>query len=118
MRRMSAEPFSISRRSGSSDSVQIIAPKGAISFTTAPQFREAMEATTSRRVIIDMTEVPSIDSVAVGVLVRAFVTCHKSGRRLALVGLAHRVRNVLQLTGIDPLFEIFPTVADAEHALA
>lgn len=115
---MSAEAFSVSRRSGSNDDIQIVAPRGAISFATAPEFREAMEATTSKRVIIDFTEVPSIDSVAVGVLVRVFVTCHKSGRRLALVGLAHRVRNVLQLTGIDPLFEIFPTVTDAEHALA
>ena len=118
MRRMPAEPFSIRQRSGSSDDVQIIAARGAISFTTAPEFREAMEATTSKRVIFDLTEVPSIDSVAVGVLVRAFVTCHKSDRRLALVGLTHRVRNVLQLTGINPLFEIFETVAEAERALA
>jgi anti-sigma B factor antagonist len=118
MRRMPGEAFSISRRSGSTDNVQILAPRGPISFTTAPEFREAMEATTAKGVIIDLTEVPSIDSVAVGVLVRAFVTCQKTDRRLALVGLAHRVRNVLHLTGIDPLFETFPTVADAERALA
>lgn len=98
--------------------MEILAPRGAISFTTAPEFRDAVEATTARRLIIDLTEVPSIDSVAVGVLVRAFVTCHKSERRLALVGLTHRVRNVLQLTGIDPLFEIFASVGDAERSLA
>lgn len=115
---MPADVFSVSRRSGSNDGVEILAPRGAISFTTAPEFRAAMEATTANRVIIDLTEVSSIDSVAVGVLVRAFVTCHKANRRLALVGLAHRVRNVLQLTGIDPLFEIFPTVEDAERGLA
>jgi len=115
---MPEEAFSIARRSGSTDDVQILVPRGSISFNTAPEFREAMEATTAKRVIIDLTEVPSIDSVAVGVLVRAFVTCNRSGRRLALVGLGHRVRNVLQLTGIDPLFEIFPTVPEAERALA
>lgn len=118
MRRMPAEAFSISQRNGSSSKVQIVAPKGPISFATAPQLREAMDETTASSVIIDLTEVPSIDSVAVGVLVRAFVTCHKANRRLALVGLGHRVHNVLQLTGIDPLFEIFPTLADAERALA
>lgn len=118
MRRMPADVFSVTRRSGSSEGVEILSPKGAISFATAPEFRDAVEVTTGRRLIIDLTEVPSIDSVAVGVLVRAFVTCHKSERRLALVGLTHRVRNVLQLTGIDPLFETFPTVADAERAFA
>ena len=118
MRRMPEPPFSISQRNGSTGGLQILAPKGAISFATAPQVRDAMDGTTTQRVIIDMTEVPSIDSVAVGVLVRAFITCHKANRRLALVGLSHRVRNVLQLTGIDPLFEIFSTLADAERALA
>jgi anti-anti-sigma factor len=52
--------------------------------------------------------------MAVGTLVRTFVSCHKSGRKLALVGLNHRVRNVLQITGIDPLFDIYATVAEAE----
>ncbi len=55
--------------------------------------------------------------MAVGALVRAFVSCNKAGRRLALVGLNHRVKNVLQLTGIDPLFEIYPTVREAEEAI-
>jgi anti-sigma B factor antagonist len=118
MRRMPEQVFSVSRRSGANDGIQILAPKGPISFASAPEFRQAVEATDAKRLIIDFTEVPSIDSVAVGVLVRAFVTCHRSNRRLALVGLTHRVRNVLQLTGIDPLFEIFPTVSDAERAMA
>jgi anti-sigma B factor antagonist len=118
MRPMSTDAFYVRGRAGSKEGVHILVPKGAISFQSGPAFREAIEAANAPRLIIDFTEVPSIDSVAVGVLVRAFVSCHKSGRRLALVGLAHRVRNVLQLTGIDPLFEIYPTVADAETALA
>jgi anti-sigma B factor antagonist len=114
---MSTDSFYVRAHAGSKEGVHILTPKGAISFQSGPAFREAIEAANAPRLIIDFTEVPSIDSVAVGVLVRAFVSCHKSGRRLALVGLAHRVRNVLQLTGIDPLFEIYPTVAEAESAL-
>ena len=69
------------------------------------------------RLIVDLTEVPMMDSVAIGALVRAFVTCHKSGRKLALVGMNHRVDNVLRLTGIAPLFDTYATVAEAEQAL-
>jgi anti-anti-sigma factor len=115
---MSTEAFCVRGRPSSKEGVHILAPKGAISFASAPVFREAVDAAPAPRLIIDLTEVPSIDSVAVGVLVRAFVSCHKAGRRLALAGLAPRVRNVLQLTGIDPLFEIYPTVEDAERAFA
>jgi anti-sigma B factor antagonist len=118
MRPMSTEPFHVRGRAGSKEGVQILVPTGAISFASGPAFREAIDAATAPFLILDLTEVPSIDSVAVGVLVRTFVSCHKSGRRLALVGLAHRVRNVLQLTGIDPLFETYATVAEAESALA
>jgi anti-sigma B factor antagonist len=117
MRAMSSEPFYVRGRPGSKEGVHILAPSGAISFASGPAFREALDAATAPFLILDLTEVPSIDSVAVGVLVRTFVSCHKSGRRLALVGLAHRVRNVLQLTGIDPLFETYATVAEAESAL-
>jgi len=57
-------------------------------------------------------------AMAVGALVRAFVSCHKSGRKLALVGLNHRVHNVLHLTGIAPLFDTYATVSEAEAGLA
>jgi anti-sigma B factor antagonist len=67
--------------------------------------------------ILDLTDVPSMDSMAVGTLVRAYVTCNKAGRRLALVGLSRRVHNCLQLTGLEPLFDTYATVADAEQSL-
>ena len=115
---MSSDVFSVSGREGSSKDTRILTAKGPISFSSGPAFREAIDATTAQKLIIDMTEVPSIDSVAVGILVRAFVSCNKTNRKLALVGLASRVRNVLQLTGIDPLFEIYPTVGEAEASFA
>lgn len=56
--------------------------------------------------------------MAVGALVRAYVSCSKSGRKLAFVGLNHRVRNVLQIVGVDPLFDTYPTISEAESALS
>ena len=51
------------------------------------------------RLIIDLTDTPSLDSMAVGTLVRAYVSCQKAGRKLVLVGLNYRVKNILQITG-------------------
>jgi anti-anti-sigma regulatory factor len=36
---------------------------------------------------------------------------------LALVGLNHRVHNVLHLTGIAPLFDTYDSVSEAEAGL-
>lgn len=56
--------------------------------------------------------------MAIGALVRAYVACNKAGRKLALVGLNHRVANVLRLTGVDSLFATYSDVAEAESVLS
>ena len=113
---MPVQPFEVSQRTGSLATVQIISVKGAITFATSPAFQDAIAAT-APRLIIDLTEVSSVDSMAVGTLVRAFVSCHKAGRKLVLVGLNYRVKNILQITGVDPLFEIYANISEAQGAL-
>ena len=117
MRAMPAQPFEVSQRSGSLATVQIVSVKGAITFASSPEFQEAIAAATAPRLIIDLTEVSSVDSMALGTLVRAYVSCQKAGRKLVLVGLNYRVKNILQITGVDPLFEIYATIAEAQAAL-
>ena len=114
---MPAQPFEVSHRTGSLATVQIITVKGAITFATSPAFQDAIAVATAPRLIIDLTDVPSVDSMAIGTLVRAFVSCHKTGRKLVLVGLNFRVKNILQITGVDPLFEIYQSISEAQGAL-
>jgi anti-sigma B factor antagonist len=117
MRPMPVQPFEVSQRQGSLATVQILSVKGAITFASAPAFQTAIVATTAPRLIIDLTEVPSLDSMAVGTLVRAYVSCQKAGRKLVLVGLSYRVKNILQITGVDPLFETYASITEAQAAL-
>jgi anti-sigma B factor antagonist len=117
MRAMPAQGFEVSERQGSLATVQILAVKGAITFASSPAFQNAITAAKAPRLIIDLTEVPSVDSMAVGTLVRAYVSCQKAGRKLVLVGLNHRVKNILQITGVDPLFETYASITEAQAAL-
>jgi anti-sigma B factor antagonist len=115
---MSADAFQVAGREGAIAGVHILSVRGAVTHATSPAFQEAVRAVVAPAMIIDLTEVPSVDSMAIGALVRVFVACNKSGRKLALVGLNHRVKNVLQLTGVDALFDAYPTVSEAESALS
>lgn len=117
MPRMATPAFQISGRAGANGRVHILQVKGAITHATAAAFQEAVRAANSPSLILDMTEVPSVDSMAIGALVRGYVFCSKNARTLALVGLNQRVKNVLQLTGVDSLFEAYATLAEAEAAL-
>lgn len=117
MPRMSAGAFHIASRAGASAGVHILSVKGAITHATSAALQEAVAGAAASGLIVDLSEVPSVDSMAVGALVRAYVSCSKTGRKLAFVGLNHRVKNVLQIVGVDPLFDTYASVAEAESAL-
>jgi anti-sigma B factor antagonist len=114
---MEIEPFRVVTQPGTRDGLHVLTLRGALTSTSSPAFTEAVIGVAAPRLIVDLTGVPTVDSVAIGALVRAFVSCHKSGRKLALVGMNHRVQNVLHITGIAPLFDSYETVAQAEQAL-
>jgi anti-sigma B factor antagonist len=117
MRGMVTPGFTVAGRAGSANSVRILTVTGAITSLTSPAFHEAVKAATAACLIVDLTGVPSVDSMALGTLVQAYVSCHKAGQKLRLVGLTHRVKNILELTGVAPLFETYATVDEAENAL-
>lgn len=118
MRGMSNEPFRVMPQAGRRKGQTVLVVKGAFTSSCSNVFTDALKTIDSPRVILDMTDVPLLDSMAVGTLVRTFVACHNSGRKLALVGLNHRVHNVLHLTGVAPLFETYASVAEAETSLS
>lgn len=85
--------------------------------STRGEFQNAVQAATGSSLIIDLSEVPYIDSAALGSLVHTYVSCQKNQRRLALVGLTHRVSNVIKLSALDALFQTYATLPEAEDAL-
>ena len=60
-----------------------------------------------------MTEVPVLDSMAIGEIVRAFNRVNDAGGSLKLVGLTDRVYGALKITQLLGLIESFKTEEDA-----
>lgn len=117
MPRMPTETFHVEGRQGANAKIHILSLKGAVTSSSAPALNEAVRGATAPGLILDMTEVTYVDSMAIGVLVQVYVSCNKSGRKLALVGLNHRVVNVLRISGGGQLFDTHATVPEAETAL-
>jgi len=55
----------------------------------------------SEKLILDLTEVSYMDSAGIGALVGAYVTHHKDGRSLALVGASDRIRHALSSSSVS-----------------
>jgi anti-anti-sigma factor len=59
-----------------------------------------------RRVLLDLSGVPSIDAAGVGELIHLFTTAAAAGGVLEIVGISPRVRRVLDVTGVIGLLSV------------
>lgn len=68
--------------------------------------------------IIDVSDMPYIDSAGIGCLVGAHVSRENSGRKLVIVGANERLLTSLKVTKVDQLFVLAPTVEQALSQVA
>jgi anti-sigma B factor antagonist len=61
----------------------------------------------SRRIVLDMAAVNYMDSSGVGELLAAHTTVTSAGGEIMLLNVSPRVRQILKMTRIDSVFEIF-----------
>jgi len=115
---MNQEKMNIESGPGKRAGHQVVKVLGPIRHGELEPLQDAVKASSGSALILDLAGVPYIDSSAIGVLVHAYVSCQKSGRKLALVGMTGRVRNVLHLASVDILFTSFESVLEAEETLA
>ena len=64
--------------------------------------------------ILDLTEVPYMDSAGLGMIVRHYVRCQGRGVRMIAAGVSPRVLELLKLTKMDGVLATTATVEDAD----
>jgi anti-anti-sigma factor len=79
-------------------------------------FQKAVRAESAPLIVLDLTDVPYMDSAALGSVVNAHVSCVNRNRRLALVGISERVATLLKVTQVDKVLAIYPTLSEALQA--
>lgn len=65
------------------------------------------------KLVINMAEVPYVDSSGISELVRTYVTLGKRGGRMTLVSLTRRVHELLSVTRLLTVFEAFDSEEEA-----
>jgi len=73
-----------------------------------------VRADPSDLLIIDVADMPYIDSAGIGCLVGAHISRENSGRKLVLVGANDRLLTSLKVTKVDQLFSFAPSVEQAQ----
>jgi anti-sigma B factor antagonist len=90
---------------------------GRVTLEDAPEFLETLvfllKKEKPRRVVVNMTDVSYIDSAGIACLVEALKLARDSKIAFALFGLGPVARDVLELTKLISVFEVYDTEEEA-----
>ena len=66
-----------------------------------------------KRILLNLEDVPYIDSAGLGEIVRPYTTVSRQGGQLKLVNLTKRITDLLSITKLLTVFETFETEPEA-----
>lgn len=96
----------------------LIELRGELDLSTAQLLRRRLdEVSVTEDLIVDVSAVPFIDSIALGMLARAAVQRGEHDCRVVLVGAGAVVRKVLAITRLGALLPNVDTIAAAQELL-
>ncbi len=96
--------------------VTVIEPRGAIIQDDADQFGKQLEETVRTslgRLLVDVTNVPFVDSRGLEVLADAAAALEETGQTLRIAGANETLRTVLELTELHDRFDHYQDVNSA-----
>lgn len=111
---MQEKPLEIERVDAPAE-ISILRLRGPLLLGNFFDFQSMVRSDAASLLIIDMADVPYIDSAGIGCLVGAHVSREHSGRKLIVAGANQRLITALKVTKVDQLFTF---ASDIERAQA
>ena len=103
------------------DDAVVIALSGEVDLYTAPEFKQQLLEVIGqggKQVIVDFSETTFIDSTTLGVLVGGVKRLRTNEGQLSLVCSDRNITKIFEITGLDRVFQIHNTRAEAVDALS
>lgn len=93
-------------------------PVGELDAYTVGQFRESLgDQASASRLIIDLSEVPFMDSAGLGALIGGIRRAREAGGQVAVACSRPTLTRLLHTTGFDRIVPVTESIADAAAAL-
>jgi len=100
------------------DHPNVLPLEGEIDLHVSPAVTASLNAMIEKKpkqLVIDLTQVPYIDSAGLATFIEAMQKVEAYGGKFALAGLQKTVRSIFEISRLDQVFQIFP---DVDTALA
>ncbi|MES0490661.1 MAG: STAS domain-containing protein [Leptospirales bacterium] len=102
------------KKNGSVWVVEIDGPiKSGMEFDLADQLETCMHQSEVPKIVVDMKSVPFINSAALGIFLNIFKEIEKRNGRFALASISPDVDNLLEITKLSSVLEVYKNPEDA-----
>ena len=111
------DEFKIESTSGVRDGIRILRLSGPFTLQGLFDFQSIARGLNDPVLIIDLTEVPYMDSASLGAIMSVHTTAQRNKRQYALVGASERLRTLFAVAGVDGILVTYPTLEEAQEKL-
>jgi anti-sigma B factor antagonist len=111
-----AESIEIQRATGTGPKTTILRLKGPLTLATLFDFQTAVRQNGTTDTILDLIQVPYIDSAGLGAILAHWAHTQRSKDKFAVVGANERVQVLFKITKVDGILPIFPSTEEAEQS--
>lgn len=103
-------PLTFERIDGKTNGTSIFRLVGPLTIRNLFEIQAALRAEPLPQItVIDLTQVPYMDSAGMGVIVNSYVHAVNQGAEFVAVGVCDRVKSLFELTRVDKLIPMLET---------
>jgi anti-sigma B factor antagonist len=111
-------PLTFDLAEGRTSGTRIFRLAGPLTLGNLFDFQAALRTEPQPRTTgLDLSEVPYMDSAAMGTIVNYYVHCQKEGTALVVAGISSRVMELFKLTKVDTVIPLRDVFREDEFAL-
>jgi anti-anti-sigma factor len=99
---------------GAKQGVVIVTLDGPFTLGNMFKLQSDLRSLTPPCLIMDLSNVPYMDSAGLGVIMNCFVSSQSHGRKFILTGVSERIRSLFEMTKVESVLKISDSVPAAE----
>lgn len=105
----------IAHEGGATGTTRILRLKGPLTLTTLFLLQEALREVGDADTVIDVTDVPYMDSAGLGTLLSHWAHTQRLGKKFAVTGVNSRIAVLLEVTKVNTVLPMFATSEEADR---
>src|SRR5579863_6193168 len=109
------EELEVVRDAGATGSTAILRLKGPVTLSTLFLLQEKLREVPESDTVIDVTDVPYIDSAGLGTILSHWSHTQRHGKKFAMTGISSRIGVLLEVSKVNTVLPTFTTAEEADR---